>query len=130
MPEELPFVSVIVPMRNEKRYIERCIRSLTAQDYPTDRFEVIVVDGGSEDGSRDVVESLCREFGVLPRTRCVQIYERCQSMRNHGQDAEADRSHSPFTIDFGVVDRPIGDARVGTKRIVQRKPGDAHIVSR
>ena len=65
MAEEFPFVSVIVPMRDEERYIERCIRSLTAQDYPRDRFEVIVVDGGSEDGSRDVVESLCREFASL-----------------------------------------------------------------
>lgn len=65
MAEEFPFVSVIVPMRNEERYIERCIRSLTAQDYPRDRFEVIVIDGGSEDGSRDVVESLCREFASL-----------------------------------------------------------------
>ncbi len=65
MPEEFPFVSVIVPMRNEKRYIERCIRSLAAQDYPTDRFEVIVIDGGSEDGSRDVVESMCRDFASL-----------------------------------------------------------------
>ena len=65
MSEESPFVSVIVPMRNEERYIERCIRSLAAQDYPSDRFEVIVVDGGSEDGSRDVVESLRPEFTSL-----------------------------------------------------------------
>ena len=65
----LPFVSVIVPMRNEERHIERCIRSLTAQDYPRDRFEVIVVDGGSEDGSRGVAESL-RE--AVPRLQVIE----------------------------------------------------------
>ena len=54
----LPFVSAIVPMRNERRYIERCLQSLAEQDYPRDRFEVIVVDGGSDDGSRELVESL------------------------------------------------------------------------
>lgn len=60
MPDthDLPFVSVIVPMRNERRYIERCLASLAAQDYPHDRFEVLVVDGGSIDGSREVVESM------------------------------------------------------------------------
>ena len=65
MSEDLPFVSVIVPMRNEERYIERCIRSLASQDYPRDRFADLVVDGGSEDGSRDVVESLQPEFTSL-----------------------------------------------------------------
>jgi cellulose synthase/poly-beta-1,6-N-acetylglucosamine synthase-like glycosyltransferase len=60
MPDktETPFVSVIVPMRNERRHIERCLQSLAVQDYPRDKFEVIVVDGNSNDGSRELVESL------------------------------------------------------------------------
>lgn len=60
MPNEpdLPFVSVIVPMRDERRYIDRCLGSLAAQDYPRDRFEVIVIDGASTDGSRELVESM------------------------------------------------------------------------
>jgi cellulose synthase/poly-beta-1,6-N-acetylglucosamine synthase-like glycosyltransferase len=60
MPDEpaTPFVSVVVPMRNERRYIERCLESLAAQDYPRNAYEVIVVDGASEDGSSAVVESM------------------------------------------------------------------------
>jgi len=71
MPDEAipPFVSVIVPMRNERRYIERCLRSLAAQDYPHDRYEVIVVDGSSNDGSREIVETLRSE---LPNLRVVE----------------------------------------------------------
>ncbi|MGB2693641.1 MAG: glycosyltransferase family 2 protein [Dehalococcoidia bacterium] len=71
MPEQqdLPFVSVIVPMRNERRYIERCLRSLIDQDYPRDRFEVIVVDGRSTDGSHELVESLREE---LPNMRLME----------------------------------------------------------
>ncbi len=64
-----PFVSVIVPMRNERRYIERCLRSLAAQDYPRDRYEVIVIDGSSNDGSREAVESFRSE---LPNLRVVE----------------------------------------------------------
>jgi succinoglycan biosynthesis protein ExoA len=55
--ESVPFVSVIVPMRNEERYIEGCLRSLLAQNYPSDRFEVLVVDGGSADHSRALAEN-------------------------------------------------------------------------
>ena len=50
-----PFVSVLVPVRNEARYIERCLSSLAAQDYPRDRFEVLVVDGRSDDATRGLV---------------------------------------------------------------------------
>ena len=66
--EPLPFVSVVVPMRNEGRYIERCLRSIAAQDYPKDRFEVIVVDGGSTDSSRELVDSM---RDALPNMRVV-----------------------------------------------------------
>jgi succinoglycan biosynthesis protein ExoA len=60
----LPLVSVIVPMRNEEQYIGGCLRSLAAQDYPKDRFEVLVVDGGSTDGSRRAAEDVARETGL------------------------------------------------------------------
>jgi succinoglycan biosynthesis protein ExoA len=63
----VPFVSVIVPMRNEERYIGGCLRGLAAQDYPRDRFEVLVVDGDSTDGSRRVVEEIARETGLHVR---------------------------------------------------------------
>jgi cellulose synthase/poly-beta-1,6-N-acetylglucosamine synthase-like glycosyltransferase len=51
-----PFVSVIVPARDEAATIERCLRAVLACDYPADRFEVIVVDDLSEDETPAVVE--------------------------------------------------------------------------
>jgi glycosyltransferase involved in cell wall biosynthesis len=51
LPGDPPFVTVIVPVRNEQGYIGRCIQALGAQDYPRDRFEVIVLDGGSTDST-------------------------------------------------------------------------------
>lgn len=52
----LPFVSVVIPAFNEERYIEACLNSVLDQDYPQDRYEVIVADGGSTDGTRGIVE--------------------------------------------------------------------------
>jgi succinoglycan biosynthesis protein ExoA len=56
---EFPFVSVIIPVRNEEKFIAQCLQSVVDQDYPQGRMEVLVVDGGSEDRSREIVA----EFG-------------------------------------------------------------------
>lgn len=44
----LPFVTVLVPCRNEADFIERCLTSILSNGYPADRLGVLVVDGRSE----------------------------------------------------------------------------------
>jgi glycosyltransferase involved in cell wall biosynthesis len=56
----MPFVSIILPIRNEGRFIQRGLDAVLRQDYPADRLEVIVSDGMSTDSTRQVVES-CRD---------------------------------------------------------------------
>jgi glycosyltransferase involved in cell wall biosynthesis len=56
-----PKVSVIIPCRNEVRHIEACIRSAFAFKAPEGGFEVIVVDGMSNDGTRDILSQLQRD---------------------------------------------------------------------
>ena len=51
----LPFVSVIVPVRNQRAMLPRLLDQLLAQNYPPDRFEILVVDGRSTDGTPDLV---------------------------------------------------------------------------
>lgn len=53
---DLPVVSVVVPMLDEVRHIDACLDAFGAQTYPLDRLDVVVVDGGSVDGSRALVE--------------------------------------------------------------------------
>jgi succinoglycan biosynthesis protein ExoA len=59
-PEEksTPFISVIVPVRNEEKYIRGTLAQLLAQEYPADRFEVIVVDGESTDRTWAIVAQM------------------------------------------------------------------------
>ena len=52
----VPFVSVIVPARNEQDNIERCILSLLGQNYPN--FEVIVIDDNSTDNTLDIMQNI------------------------------------------------------------------------
>lgn len=56
MNNQLPLVSVIVPMRNEERYIAACLQSILAGDYPHDRLEILCVDGRSQDTTRGIVQ--------------------------------------------------------------------------
>lgn len=61
-----PFVSVIVPARNEERVIGGCLQSLLKQDYAN--FEVIVVDDESSDATTAVARSVAKGD---PRLRVV-----------------------------------------------------------
>ena len=49
------FISIVMPIYNEEKYIEKCILSLLKQDYPLKYMEWIFVDGGSNDGTVDIV---------------------------------------------------------------------------
>lgn len=52
--ESLPFVSVVIPVKNGAGRLEHCLESLQAQDYPADRYEVIVADGRSRDRTVEI----------------------------------------------------------------------------
>lgn len=58
MPRVKPFVSVVVPILNEEKTIERLASSLLEQDYPRDRYEIVMADGGSTDATRDILRRL------------------------------------------------------------------------
>jgi glycosyltransferase involved in cell wall biosynthesis len=60
-----PFISVIVPVRNEAAFIAGTLRQLLTQDYDPRKFEVLVADGGSTDATRDIVNTLQRRHPNL-----------------------------------------------------------------
>jgi glycosyltransferase involved in cell wall biosynthesis len=55
-------MSLVVLCRNERESIGRCLDSIVVQDYPMDRTEVLVVDGMSEDGTRDILRQYQARF--------------------------------------------------------------------
>jgi succinoglycan biosynthesis protein ExoA len=60
-----PTASVVIPCRNERDYIERTLRSILAQQPPPGGFEVIVADGMSDDGTRDILARLAAQYPDL-----------------------------------------------------------------
>ncbi len=57
-PGPLPFVSVIIPVKDRAEELRRCLESVQRLDYPKHRLEVLVVDDGSSDGGPEVARSL------------------------------------------------------------------------
>jgi succinoglycan biosynthesis protein ExoA len=56
-----PLVSVVIPCRNEAPAIEGCVRSVLAQKCPPGDFEVLIADGMSDDGTRDILSRLAHQ---------------------------------------------------------------------
>lgn len=74
-----PLVSVIVPVYNGAGTIGACLRALAAQDYPADRYEVIVVDNNSTDGTAGVIRQ-CSAARYVRETSAQSSY----AARNRG----------------------------------------------
>jgi cellulose synthase/poly-beta-1,6-N-acetylglucosamine synthase-like glycosyltransferase len=63
----LPFASVAIPARNEEKAIRECLEGVLAQDYPRDRLEVLLVDGDSDDRTREIAEEVAAMADVPVR---------------------------------------------------------------
>jgi succinoglycan biosynthesis protein ExoA len=71
-----PTVTIAMPALNEEQYIEACIASVQAQDYPREAIEILVADGRSTDRTRDI---LARLAAADPRIKIIDNPERLQA---------------------------------------------------
>jgi len=63
--DDRPFVTVIVPCRNESNFIAACLESILETEYPKDRYEILIVDGISNDGTRMIIESYAEKHPAI-----------------------------------------------------------------
>lgn len=111
-----PFVSIIVPARDEQATIGACVRSLLEQSYPAGRFELIVLDDESSDYTLSIITALAREYpnmvvvrgGALPQGwtgKCYAIYQAMQHA-NPAADyllfVDADTIVTPYALTSAV----------------------------
>ena len=124
-----PAVSVILPTLNERRYIRDCLDSLIAQDYQS-VVEILVVDGGSTDGTRTIVGSQGHPVRLLDNPRITAAAGMNVGLRQARGDVlcRAD-AHSRYASDYvrrcvevlletgadnvGGVMRPVGTTSFG-----------------
>ena len=68
METKLSTVSVLLPIRNEAKFIRKLLEQILTQDYPADLMEIIVCDGMSDDGTREIVAEIQKQH---PQIRMI-----------------------------------------------------------
>ncbi len=58
-------LSIIIPMYNVEKYVERCVRSIEEQDIPKGEYEIICINDGSPDNSCEIIKKLQNEFNNI-----------------------------------------------------------------
>lgn len=111
--KDLPFVSVLVPARNEEHNIHAVITSLLKQDYPN--YEVIVLNDSSEDNTGSILKDLCSKYLQLKVITgkpleagwtgkcfaCKQLYS--ASKGGYILFTDADTVHYPNSLRYSVT---------------------------
>ncbi|MFY4731006.1 glycosyltransferase, partial [Nitrospira sp. BLG_2] len=99
-----PQVSVIIPCRNERKYIAKTLETILDQDTPRGEFEILVVDGMSEDGTRDIVARMADDTAGI---RLIDNLSRTTpSAMNKGIEAARGRyvailgAHTKYARDY------------------------------
>jgi glycosyltransferase involved in cell wall biosynthesis len=99
-----PKISVVIPCRNERNHIEQCLRSIFKQDPVPGDFEVIVADGISEDGTREILQRIAR---AEPRLRVIDNPDRSTShalnsgiRQAHGRYVARMDAHNYYAPDY------------------------------
>ncbi len=64
-PGDKKAISIIIPCRNEEKYIRGCLNSVLTNDYPKEQLEIFVIDGESTDSTRSIVEEFIKKYDFI-----------------------------------------------------------------
>ena len=103
----LPLISVVLPVRNEERHIGKVLNALEAQEYPSDRVEILVADGASTDNTCAIVS----EFASRSRFS-IRLYDNPGLRSSAGRNVGIRSSHGDIVM---FVD---GHCYIGSTRML------------
>ncbi len=91
-PLPAPLVSVVIPVLNEEPHLRQCLQAVLQQDYPAGCIEIIVADGGSADGSREIVRD------VALRDERVRLVENPRRRASAGLNAAITAARGEYIV--------------------------------
>ena len=60
-----PTISIIIPVYNQAKWVQRCIRSLLNQNFKRDKYEIIIIDDASTDNSLSMLKKFDNEIILI-----------------------------------------------------------------
>lgn len=136
---ETPIISVVIPCRNEEKYIASCIDSVLRADYPSDKLQVLVSDGESDDGTRDILRQYEQKYSnvkMLDNKQRTTQYALNLGIRESkgnvimilGAHAEVEKGYFKHSIEVFEKDEKIGCAGGVIENIHENK--SAEVISK
>ncbi|MBS0266740.1 MAG: glycosyltransferase family 2 protein [Planctomycetes bacterium] len=116
----LPFVTLVMPSYNEEHYIEECLNSLLNQDYPSEKVEILVADGGSQDKTREIIN---RISAVHPRVRLLD--NSAHRIQSFGMNLAIKESKGEFILVVDVHAEYAGNYISKLVEVFQKTGADA-----
>ncbi len=101
-----PFVTVMVPCRNEELVIEGLVTTLLAFDYPDDRHEILIIDDGSEDTTGAIVDELAHQHPVL---QCIHRPRDAGGGKSGALNSGLARARGEVVVVFDADHKPRSD---------------------
>lgn len=117
--EQLPFISVVIPARNEETKIARCLESLATQDYPN--YEIVIIDDRSTDKTSEIIQEIASRH---PHIKFIKGREtptgwigKCNALVQaypHAKGdwivfSDADTCHEPhslrYAVDYAIINK-------------------------
>jgi GT2 family glycosyltransferase len=100
-----PLVSFIIPVLNGEKHIARCLQSIRNQQFPTEQYEVLILDNGSTDRTPQIIRKLGFEFQVIPSAGVSALRNQGvkQSLGSYLAFVDADMELAPNWLQYGLI---------------------------
>ncbi len=85
-------LSIVIPVRNEGVFLGQTLDQIYLQDFPMDRVEIIVADGGSTDDTRQIAESFKGRFGS------IKVLDNARLFASAGKNIGIKNSSAPYVV--------------------------------
>jgi glycosyltransferase involved in cell wall biosynthesis len=113
-----PAVSIVVPCRNEREHIESALKSILAQEPPPGNFEVIVADGMSDDGTREILMKVAYEDERL------RVVDNPAGITPSGMNTGIRQARGEFIAIMGAHNEYAPDYLSAALRVIQETGAD------
>jgi len=80
--DHLMTVSIIVSMHNEEKNVSACLDNLLIQDYPKNKFEIIIVNDRSTDNTEKIIREYCKKYPFIRLITIQEIYSEIAPKKN------------------------------------------------
>jgi GT2 family glycosyltransferase len=114
----------VIPVKNDRGRLQRCLAAILANRYPSDAFEIVVADNGSTDGSCDVARAMGARVISLPGLRVSEVRNRAVATCRSDVIALVDADHEIEPTWIAAAVETLAENGVGAAGALYTPPPD------